>query len=176
MKRSSSVVLLLMGAVSTAAVLRSTGDGETYGTYLFRTPQDCRASGIVTKDDPPDICQKRWDEAIQAHRSDPGYDTQAACEQAVGAVCAPRPGSGGAVSFLPLMAGFLMGSNAQPVYADRRGGFVTAGGASIGFDSGRVELSRDVYTASARAGGRSSAIGRGGFGGTGKAMGGRGGA
>ncbi|WP_237058431.1 DUF1190 domain-containing protein [Loktanella sp. M215] len=95
------------------------------GTVAF-TVQDCDAA--------------YQDALVEYERSAPRYDDQALCEEQHGGACVvdERAAGGGGSIFMPLMAGYLMGSMlggnramTQPLYRDAGGKFATAGGGTV---------------------------------------------
>lgn len=85
-------------------------------------------------------CDAAFAEALAEHeRSAPRYDDLVLCEEQHGGECvAQETGGGGSSIFMPLMAGYLMGSllnnsraQTQPLYRDSAGKFATASGATV---------------------------------------------
>ena len=85
-------------------------------------------------------CDTAFAEAlVEYERSAPRYDDLALCEEQHGGECVAAPESGGGSSiFMPLMAGYLMGSllsnsraQTQPLYRDAAGRYATASGGTI---------------------------------------------
>ncbi|MBS1302587.1 DUF1190 domain-containing protein [Loktanella sp. SALINAS62] len=84
-------------------------------------------------------CETAFAEAlVEYERSAPRYDDLALCEEQHGGECVAQQGAGGSSIFMPLMAGYLMGSllsnsraQTQPLYRDSAGKFATASGATV---------------------------------------------
>ena len=117
MKRSRSIELALMGTVP---LLLSGCDQlpepEQQSALLYQDLQQCIADGKVTAD----VCQKGYEQALQARSAAPHYGSLAECEAEFGyAQC--RPASSGSGNwFIPAAAGFLIARALDSSHDDSR--------------------------------------------------------
>lgn len=124
-------------------------------------------------------CDAAFAEALVEHeRSAPRYDEQALCEEQHGGECMVAQDSGGSSIFMPLMAGYLMGSllnngaraQTQPLYRDSAGRFSNAAGSTVlNGNNGSTRMSPASFrpsptTASAAPMSRAAVNATGGFG------------
>ena len=114
---------------------------------------------------------------VEYERSAPRYDDLALCEEQHGGECVAETGPGGSSIFLPLMAGYLMGSllsnnraATQPLYRDSAGRYATAsGGTVLNGNRGSAKLAPTAFraapaTAAAAPMTRATVQAKGGFG------------
>lgn len=186
-KRSRTVALTILGAASFAiAGCRE----EQVEAQAFPDLNACLAAadrdGLFT----PDECRQSFAEAEQLHvESAPRYDSLAVCEEQHGVGnCgseAQQTGGGAGSIFMPLLAGYLIGSmlgggglsRSQPMYRTPQGGYTNAARTStFSSNTGRAALNssqfaRPVATAGQPPLSRATAASRGGFGSTGGSRG-----
>lgn len=182
-RRSRTVALTILGAASfTVAGCRE----EQVDAQAFPDLASCQAAvsdgGLFTAEQ----CQQAFAEAETLHvEAAPRYDSLAVCEEQHGAGnCgseAEQVDNGGSGSiFMPLLAGYLIGSMlgragggmaaAQPMYRKATGGFTNAAGtSSFSSNSGRGTMGAQQFTRPATTAGqapmsRATAASRGGFG------------
>ncbi len=136
-KRSRIVPAILLGA--TAFALAGCED-ERVDASAFPDQASCEAAAnagatvFSTAD-----CEVAFAEAlVEYERSAPRYDDLALCEDEHGGECVAQQGSGGSSIFMPLMAGYLMGSllnnsraQTQPLYRDSAGKYATSSGSTV---------------------------------------------
>lgn len=102
MKRSRSIELALMGTVP---LLFAAGCDQQPRALVYHDVQECIDDGQVSAD----VCQRGYDEALQAQRDAPHFDSLADCEAQFGwGQCQAAPSSSGSW-FAPAVAGFLLG-------------------------------------------------------------------
>lgn len=184
-KRSRTVALTILGAASFAvAGCRE----EQVDAQAFPDLASCQAAaadgGLFTADQ----CRQAFAEAETLHvEAAPRYDSLAVCEEQHGAGnCGSEEqqvSNGGSGSiFMPLLAGYLIGSMlgragagtaaSQPMYRNATGGFSNASGtSSFSSNSGRGSMGAQQFTRPATTMGqapmtRATAASRGGFGST----------
>lgn len=187
--RSRTVALTILGAAAfTVAGCRD----EQVEAQAFPDLASCQAAatggGLVTADQ----CNQAFAEAEALHvEAAPRYDSLAVCEEQHGAGnCgseAEQAGSGSGSIFMPLLAGYLIGSMlgragggmaaSQPMYRNAQGGFTNAAGTTnFGSNAGRATMSSQNFARPAATAGqapmtRATATSRGGFGGSSAARG-----
>lgn len=107
MKRSALVRLVLIG--SSPFTLSACGE-EPQPAFVYATPEDCIRDGQMGAD----ACREEYENAKLEHaRTAPRYNDQADCESDFGTgACQVAPGYGR--SFMPLMAGYLIGRMMAP--------------------------------------------------------------
>ena len=188
MKRSHTLVLVLMGGVAMVALanrgLKQDPAVSGEDAMAFTTVEECQKWAST------DECGKAVTEAQAKHAQEaPRFADKAACEAEFGAEkCGPaptRPGETQSSAFSPFLMGFLLsramsGPNvgmqpaaAAPLY--RRTGsstFSTAAGARIGTGTtGAVRVPSQVMRQPSRPSvSQPSTVSRGGFGSTGRSM------
>lgn len=166
MKRSKSVKLVAMG---TGLLLVAACEEAKVDTALFESVKQCTGLGFSVQE-----CEANYREAQRNHVNvAPKYTAKADCEADFGAaqceVAPQRTTSGGSV-FMPLMAGYMMGSllsggrsAGQPLYksANDRSTFRTGDNKSVGKSVGRTQVGQSLTrTASVK----TRTVSRGGFG------------
>lgn len=166
MKRSRSVKLVAMG---TGLLLVAACDEAKVDTALFESVKQCTGLGFTAQE-----CEANYREAQRNHINvAPKYTAKADCETDFGAaqceVAPQRTSSGGSV-FMPLMAGYMMGSllsggrsAGQPLYksANDRSTFRTGDNKAVGKSVGRTKVGQSTTrTASTK----TRTVSRGGFG------------
>ena len=185
-KRSRTVALTILGAASFA--IAGCRD-EQVEAQAFPNLAACEAAadegGLFTTEQ----CKESFAEAEALHvEAAPRYDSLAVCEEQHGAGnCGSEESqvsNGGSGSiFMPLLAGYLMGSmlgnlgrgmsNTQPMYSNGKGGFTNAARTStFSSNSGRGAMSSQQFTRPTATAGkapmtRATANSRGGFGSSG---------
>lgn len=165
MKRSKSVKLVAMG---TGLLLVAACEEAKVDTALFESVKECTGLGFSEKE-----CAANFKQAQQTHiLASPKYTSQADCEADFGAekceVAPQRTTSGGSV-FMPLMAGYMMGSilsgggRGQPLYRSRgdAGTFRTADNKAVGNTTGRTKVAQSTTRTPAT---KTRTTSRGGFG------------
>ena len=183
-KRSRTVALTILGAAAfTVAGCRE----EQVEAQAFPDLASCQAAatqgGLFT----PAECDQAFAEAEALHvEAAPRYDSLAVCEEQHGqGACgseAEQAGGSGSI-FMPLLAGYLIGSMlgrgmagtaaAQPMYRNAAGGFTNASRTtSFGSNAGRAQMGAQSFARPAATAGqapmsRATAASRGGFGNTG---------
>lgn len=183
-KRSRTVALSILGAASFAiAGCRE----EQVEAQAFPDLASCKAAaaegGLFTAQE----CEQTFAEAEQLHvESAPRYDSLQVCEEQHGVGnCGSEDqqvqnGGSGSI-FMPLLAGYLIGSmlgggglsRAQPMYRTPQGGYTNAARTStFSSNTGRAALSSNQFARPAQTMGqapmtRATAASRGGFGSTG---------
>ena len=145
MKRSKSVKLVAMG---TGLLLVAACEEAKVDTAFVQIRQTMHKSRVVEQE-----CVANFQQAQQTHiAAAPKYTSQADCEADFGAekceLAPQRTTSGGSV-FMPLMAGYMMGSMlsgggcGQPLYRGANStNFRTADNKAVGSKTGRTKLSR----------------------------------
>lgn len=166
MKRSKSVKLVAMG---TGLLLVAACEEAKVDTALFESVQQCTGLGFSAQE-----CESNYREAQRNHVNvAPKYTAKADCEADFGsAQCetAPQRTSSGGSVFMPLMAGYMMGSMlsggrsaGQPLYKSRndRSTFRTGDNKAVAKSVGRTQVGQSTTrTASAK----TRTVSRGGFG------------
>ena len=166
MKRSKSVKLVAMG---TGLLLVAACEEAKVDTALFESVQQCTGLGFSVQE-----CESNYREAQRNHINvAPKYTAKADCEADFGsAQCetAPQRTSSGGSVFMPLMAGYMMGSMlsggrsaGQPLYKSRndRSTFRTGDNKAVAKSVGRTQVGQSTTrTASAK----TRTVSRGGFG------------
>ncbi|TJZ87739.1 DUF1190 domain-containing protein [Paracoccus hibiscisoli] len=186
-KRSRTVALTILGAAAfTVAGCRD----EQVDAQAFPDLASCQAAasqdGLITAAE----CNQAFAEAQALHvEAAPRYDSLAVCEEQHGAGnCGSeaQQGAGGSGGiFMPLLAGYLIGSMlgratggmaaSQPMYRNAQGGFTNASGTTnFGSNAGRAQMSSQNFARPAATAGqapmtRATAGSRGGFGNAGSA-------
>jgi uncharacterized protein YgiB involved in biofilm formation len=136
-KRSRMLPAILLGA--TAFALTACED-ERVEASAFPDKESCvaAASDGTLPFTAADCGAAFADALVEYERSAPRYDDLALCEEQHGGECVAQQGSGGSSIFMPLMAGYLMGSllsnsrpQAQPLYRDSAGKYATASGGTV---------------------------------------------
>ncbi|MEE2760902.1 MAG: DUF1190 domain-containing protein [Pseudomonadota bacterium] len=145
---------------------------------IFENVQQCISNGDAT----PEQCERNFREAKNQHAAvAPKYASLSDCQADFGAEkCEQAPyrtSTGGSV-FMPLMAGYMMGSllgggrtmTSQPLYrsASSPGSFRTADNRNIGNKTGRAQVAR---SATSRPSVKTQTRSRGGFGSSGRRFG-----
>ncbi len=145
---------------------------------IFENIQQCISNGDAS----PEQCEQNFREAKSQHAAvAPKYTSEADCQADFGAgKCEQAPyrtSTGGSV-FMPLMAGYMMGSllsgrrsmAPQPLYrsASSPGTFRTADNRSAGSATGRTKVAR---SATSRPSVKTATRSRGGFGSSGRRYG-----
>ena len=165
MKRSKSVKLVAMG---TGLLLVAACEEAKVDTALFESVKQCTGLGFTEQE-----CVANYQQAQQTHiAASPKYTNRADCEADFGAekceIAPQKTASGGSV-FMPLMAGYLMGSmlsgggRGQPLYraAGDGGTFRTADNKAVGSATGRTQVAKSATQTPPRA---TRTVSRGGFG------------
>lgn len=199
-KRSQSIVAT--GLMATAAVsigaCDSTPAGQTWDSSpgreidvaTYSSLAECTSAGAFTAEE----CNTAYLDAYADNDANgPRFADAQSCEARYGvAQCVPRNEAGGGTSFMPLLAGFMIGQalsggggygyRGAPLYRDDEqgggggygGGYVTRSGNRVQQDyySGRTKASVDTFQTPVRAQSRSSVVSRSGFGGGGHGRGG----
>ena len=136
-KRTRIVPAILLGA--SAFALAACEDDRVEAT-AFPDKASCEAAARDgTQPFTVDDCDAAFAEAlVEYERSAPRYDDLALCEEQHGGECVADQGAGGSSIFMPLMAGYLMGSllgsgraMTQPLYRDGAGKYATASGSTV---------------------------------------------
>lgn len=168
MKRSKSVRLVAMG---TGLLLVAACDEAKVDTAMFESLQQCQSLGFEASE-----CKANYENAQAMHVDvAPKYTSRTDCETDFGAekceIAPQRTSSGGSV-FMPLMAGYMMGSMlggnragvAQPLYRSRDDSknFRTADNRNVGSQVGRTQVAKSVATRAPTA--KTRTVSRGGFG------------
>jgi len=169
MKRSLAVTLVLMGS----AGLSGCGDSEI-DSAVYQDFTQCVQSGLYDQA----RCEADYRQALTAHvQTAPAYTTKQDCEAEFGlgqceARSAQEMRAGGGSFFLPMMAGYLMGSMLsnsnrmapQALYRQNgQGAFVNGNGARVAGNTGAVRL-RSSSAAVQAPKTRTTTMARGGFG------------
>ena len=176
MKRWSSISVGLMMSVSLIAL--SACEEPRTDASVFESVEQCKRDPLGD----PDQCERNFKEAQAQHAAvAPKYATNEDCVADFGAgKCekAPYQTSTGGSVFMPLMAGYMMGSilggrrtmGAQPLYRSTAspGTFRTADNKSAGSKTGRTQVAR---SATSRPSVKSTTMKRGGFGSSGRRFG-----
>ena len=136
-KRSRLMPAILLGA---GAFALSACEDDRVDATAFPDLASCQSAareGSVPFS--PADCDAAFAEAlVEYERSAPRYDDLALCEEQHGGACVAEERSGGSSIFLPLMAGYLVGSmlgnnraGTQPLYRDAAGRYATASGGTV---------------------------------------------
>lgn len=137
LKRSRIMPAILLGV--SAFALMACKDEQVEAT-AFPDKASCEdAARDGTQPFSLQDCDAAFAEAlVEYERSAPRYDDLALCEEQHGGECAVQQGTGGSSIFMPLMAGYLMGSmlnnsraQTQPLYRDSAGKYATANGSTV---------------------------------------------
>lgn len=187
-KRSKSVAIALLGAA--AFGLSACKEQET-DARAFPDVQSCKAAArendfFFSEAD----CDTAFAEAQATHlETAPRYESLELCEAEHGAgACGGDPAvqaqGGGGFSFLPLLAGYMLGSMlgggrgvmSQPLVKTGEGRFATPGGTAISSNTASGKLSTNAFTKAPATIGkppmtRADVASRGGFGKTATARG-----
>jgi uncharacterized protein YgiB involved in biofilm formation len=136
-KRSRIIPVILLGAATFAV----TGcEDERVDANAFPDKASCEAAAKDgTLPFSVEDCDAAFADALEEYeRSAPRYDDIALCEEQHGGECVAQQGTGGSSIFMPLMAGYLMGSmlnnsraQTQPLYRDSAGKYATASGSTV---------------------------------------------
>jgi uncharacterized protein YgiB involved in biofilm formation len=175
-RRNTFSVGLVMGA--SLLVLSACGEPQVE-VSVYESVEQCKRESLGD----PDKCESNFNEAKAQHAAvAPKYATKEDCAADFGAEkCEKAPyqtSSGGSV-FMPLMAGYMMGSllrggrsgfGSQPLYrsASSPGTFRTADNKSAGSATGRTQVAK---SATSRPSVKSTTMRRGGFGSSGRRFG-----
>lgn len=188
-KRSRALTFLMLGGTVFAV---AGCEDDRVDAALFSDEQSCIAAGRQS-DDPfwaEEDCRVAFAVAEEEHaETAPRYESQALCEEQHGQgscgadEAAPQAATGGGGSvFMPLLAGYMIGSMmggnraavaSKPVYAQSGGGYATATGQrfnalnAVGKANGTAFTTRAASTAGKPPMTRANVAARGGFGGTG---------
>lgn len=143
--RSSTVRTALLGA--SAFALSACGDNGEDLTY-FETVEQCRSAALAATFAPED-CDAAFAEVLEKHAVlAPRYESRELCEEQHGAeACAAADEAGATTAeagqgsvFMPLLAGYMMGSmlsgnryGGAPLYRDAGGRVLGAGGRPYAF-------------------------------------------
>ena len=150
-KRSRIMPAILLGA--TAFALTACED-DRVDANAFPDKASCEeAAKDGTQPFTVEDCDTAFAEAlVEYERSAPRYDDQALCEEQHGGECVAQQGSGGSSIFMPLMAGYLMGSllsnnraQTQPLYRDSAGKYATSGGTVLNGNRGSAKMSPATF-------------------------------
>ena len=172
MKRSKSIKIALMGAT----VFSMTAcDQPSDVAAIFENVDQC----VQANADDANHCESQWQKAEEEHiRSAPKYTRIEDCQADFGdnqCQTAPQQTTSGGSVFMPLMAGYMMGSllsggtysnvATQPLYKSRDDGatFRTADNKGVTSKTGIQTVSRTVVQSPST---KTTTIQRGGFGGT----------
>lgn len=180
-KRSATVALMLMGSAfvlsgckedqtqaSSFPDLASCRQAADQGSLTF-TPADCDAA----------FAQAQGDYA----ETGPRYDALAVCEEQHGAGnCAEQANGSGGFSFMPLLAGFMIGQMlgggrgfmSQPLVNTADGRYSTPGGTQVTSNNGRGPMNATAFNKAPVTAGKppmtqADTMRRGGFGASGAA-------
>ncbi|MEC7489293.1 MAG: DUF1190 domain-containing protein [Pseudomonadota bacterium] len=165
MKRSKSVKLVAMGA---GLLLVAACEEAKVDTAMFESIKQCKGLGFSEQE-----CVANHDAAKNTHVNvAPKYTSRTDCEVDFGAkqceIAPQRTTTGGSV-FMPLMAGYMMGSmlgggrRGQPLYRSRddRANFRTADNRKMGSTIGRTQVAKSATRAPSV---KTRTVSRGGFG------------
>jgi uncharacterized protein YgiB involved in biofilm formation len=190
-KRSATISLVLLAGAGAAALLLARRDPSQReeDALVYGNDGACIAGGVR----PADECVTEYRAALDSYAaSAPRYPTDADCERHHGpGGCTPRTGdtAGDAASFVPLMAGYMIGRTAaqglpaQPLYRhapeEERPASGGAGGFASGYctgaggrvlTSGGGSVARVSSAVARTTTSTPRTVARGGFGGTGRAV------
>lgn len=174
-RRSTLSVSLLMGA---SLLVLSACEEPRVDAAVYESVEQCKRDPLGN----PDQCESNFQAAKAQHVAvAPKYTTKEDCVADFGAEkCekAPQQTSSGGSVFMPLMAGYMMGSflggrrgfGSQPLYrsASSPGTFRTADNKSAGAKTGRTQVAK---SATSRPSVKTSTRSRGGFGSSGRRFG-----
>ena len=165
MKRSRSVKLVAMG---TGLMLVAACEESKVDTAMFESISQCKGLGFTEQEG-----ISNFESAKKVHiNASPKYTSRTDCENDFGAkqceVAPHRTSTGGSV-FMPLMAGYMMGSvlggghRSQPLYRSRddRSNFRTADNRKIGSTIGRTKVAKSATKTPSV---KTRTVSRGGFG------------
>jgi uncharacterized protein YgiB involved in biofilm formation len=131
MKRTQTIRLVLMGLSPFVVAACSNSQVGGNEEHLYPSAQACIDAGKFPAED----CRAAFETAVAEHQqSAPRYDTEQACIDQHGAeACTAQTSSTGQSSFLPFMAGMLMGRAfntgfSRPAYHGRQQPVVGGGG------------------------------------------------
>ena len=176
MKSRRSLATVLMMSVSLVALTAC--EEPKVDAAVYKSLEQCKRDPLNTSDQ----CESSFKEATSQHAAvAPKYDTAEDCQADFGSgkceVAPYRTSSGGSV-FMPLMAGYMMGSllggrgsmMSQPLYrsAQSPNSFRTAENRNVGSKTGRTKV---ASSATSRPTFKSSTRSRGGFGSSGRRFG-----
>lgn len=189
-KRSATISLVLLAGAGAAALLLARRDPSQReeDALVYDTDSACIAGGVR----PADACITAYRAALDSYAaSTPRYPTDAECERHHGpGGCTPRTGDtpGDTPSFVPLMAGYMIGRTAaqglpaQPLYRHApeeerpasagsgfASGYCTGAGGRV-FTSGGGSVARVSSAVARTTTSTPRTVARGGFGGTGRAV------
>lgn len=175
-RRNTLSVGLMMGA---SLLVLNACEEPRVEVSVYESVEQCKRETL----EDPDKCESNFNEAKAQHAAvAPKYATKEDCAADFGAgKCEKAPyqtSSGGSV-FMPLMAGYMMGSllrggrsgfGSQPLYrsASSPGTFRTADNRSAGSATGRTQVAK---SATSRPSVKSTTMRRGGFGSSGRRFG-----
>ena len=175
-RRPARIVLVGASALALAGCQEETVEAD-----VFRDPAACEAAGLGADD-----CAAAFEAAAAEHaETAPRYDALAVCEEQHGEDACVAEERGGSSIFLPLMAGYLLGSalggaRARPLVPSQSGFRTTDGRVATSALAGRTAVSPtalDARPASTRGAApltRSTVARTGGFGAARTAAGGLG--
>ncbi|MBT4938519.1 MAG: DUF1190 domain-containing protein [Rhodospirillaceae bacterium] len=169
MKSRSSLATVLMMSVSLIALTAC--EEPKVDASVYKSLEQCKGDPLNSSDQ----CESAFKEAQSQHAAvAPKYSTQEDCQADFGTdkceVAPYKTSSGGSV-FMPLMAGYMMGSllggrgsmMSQPLYRSSQSpnSFRTAENRNVGSKTGRTTVAR---SATSRPSFKSATRSRGGFG------------
>ncbi|MDP6259859.1 MAG: DUF1190 domain-containing protein [Rhodospirillales bacterium] len=176
MKSRKSVFAVLM--MSTSLIALTACEEPKVDASIYESLEQCKRDPLNT----PDQCDSSFKEAQSQHAAvAPKYATAEDCQADFGKekceVAPYRTSSGGSV-FMPLMAGYMMGSllggrgsmMSQPLYRSSQSpnSFRTAENRNVGSKTGRTTVAK---SATSRPSFKSATRSRGGFGSSGRRFG-----
>ncbi|QUS37310.1 DUF1190 domain-containing protein [Falsirhodobacter algicola] len=179
-KRSATVALTLMGA---AFALSGCREDRTEASS-FPDLASCRAEAEAgSLNFTPADCDAAFAQAQADHEETaPRYDALAVCEEEHGVGnCEQQAEAGGGFSFMPLLAGMMIGQMlggrgimSQPLVNTANGRFATPGGTSVASNNGRGAMNASAFQKAPATVGRppmsqADVMRRGGFGSSGAA-------
>ena len=176
MKFRKSVSTILMVSVSVLALTAC--EEPKVDASIFKNLEQCKGDPLTTSGQ----CENSFKEARSQHAAvAPKYSTAEDCQADFGAdkcEVAPYKSSSGGSIFMPLMAGYMMGSllggrgsmMSQPLYRSTKSptSFSTAENRNVGSKMGRTKV---ASSATSRPTFKSSTRSRGGFGSSGRRFG-----
>ena len=174
LKRSRIMPAILIGA--SAFALAACQDEQVDANAFPDLPSCEEAAKDGTQIFTVEDCDTAFAEALTEYeRTAPRYDELALCEEQHGGECVAQQSSSGGSMFMPLMAGYLMGSmlsnnraQTQPLYRDSAGKYATAsGGTVLNGNKGSAKMSASNFRPAAAASApmsRASVKATGGFG------------
>jgi len=159
-KRSTKVALTILGAAAfgLAGCREEQTDARAFPDHASCVAAAAEGPGWFTASD----CDKTFADAQALHlETAPRYESQALCEAEHGPeACAPDPAAaqaqqgGGGFSFMPLLAGYMIGSMlgggrgvaAQPLVKTPGGGFATPDGSTrMGNNTGSGKMATSAF-------------------------------